>query len=39
MFEEILARVDSVAALGEPRRVRSNFVNGIKSYPVRMVGR
>jgi cytochrome P450 len=39
MFEEILARVDSVAALGEPRRVRSNFVNGIKSYPVRMTGR
>ena len=38
MFEEILARVDSVAALGEPRRVRSNFVNGIKSYPVRMLG-
>jgi cytochrome P450 len=39
MFEEILARVDSAEALGEPRRVRSNFVNGIKSYPVRLTGR
>jgi len=39
MFEEILARVDSAEALGEPRRVRSNFVNGIKGYPVRLSGR
>jgi cytochrome P450 len=39
MFEEILARVDHAEALGEPTRVRSNFVNGIKSYPVRLIGR
>jgi cytochrome P450 len=39
MFEEILARVDSAEALGAPTRVRSNFVNGIKSYPVRLTGR
>jgi cytochrome P450 len=39
MFEEILARVDSAEALGEPKRVRSNFINGIKSYPVRLTGK
>jgi cytochrome P450 len=39
MFEEILRRVDSVEQLGEIRRVRSNFVNGIKEFGVRMVGR
>lgn len=39
MFEEILARVDSAEALGEPKWVRSNFVNGIKSYPVRLTGK
>jgi cytochrome P450 len=39
MFEEILARVDHIEALGPATRVRSNFVNGIKSYPVRMAGR
>ena len=39
MFEEILARVDSADALGGPARVRSNFIHGIKSFPVRMSGR
>lgn len=39
MFEEILARMDRAEALGEPVRVRSNFINGIKSFPVRMSGR
>jgi cytochrome P450 len=38
MFEEILRRVDSVEQAGELRRVRSNFVNGIKEFPVRMTG-
>jgi cytochrome P450 len=38
MFEEILRRVDSVEQLGEIRQVRSNFVNGIKEFGVRMVG-
>jgi len=38
MFEEILRRVDAVEQLGEVRRVRSNFVNGIKEFPVRMTG-
>ena len=38
MFEEILARVDSVEQTGPVRRVRSNFVNGIKEFPVRVSG-
>ncbi len=38
MFEEILRRVDSVEQVGELRRVRSNFVNGIKEFGVRMTG-
>jgi cytochrome P450 len=38
MFEEILRRVDSVEQAGELRRVRSNFVNGIKEFGVRMTG-
>jgi cytochrome P450 len=39
MFEEILRRVDSATELEPPRRVRSNFVNGIKEYRVRVSGR
>jgi cytochrome P450 len=38
MFEEILRRVDRVEQIGEIRQVRSNFVNGIKEFGVRMVG-
>ena len=38
MFEEILARVDGVEQTGPVRRVRSNFVNGIKEFPVRVSG-
>ncbi len=38
MFEEILARVDSAEQTGPLRRVRSNFVNGIKEFPVRLSG-
>ncbi len=36
MFEEILARVDRIEAAGPVKRVRSNFVNGIKEFPVRI---
>jgi cytochrome P450 len=39
MFSELLARVSSVQQAGEVRRVRSNFVNGIKSFPVRVTTR
>jgi len=38
MFEEIVRRVDSAERLGDLRRVRSNFVNGIKAFPIRMIG-
>jgi cytochrome P450 len=36
MFEELLARVDDVEITGTVSRVRSNFINGIKSLPVRV---
>ena len=36
MFEELLARVDDVEITGTVPRVRSNFINGIKSLPVRV---
>jgi cytochrome P450 len=35
-FEEILKRFDSFELTGEPVRVRSNFVGGLKHLPVRM---
>ncbi|GAA3128899.1 cytochrome P450 [Streptosporangium carneum] len=34
MFEELLPRISDIRLAGEPRRVRSNFVNGIKDLPV-----
>ncbi len=36
MFETLLPRLRSVELTGDVRRVRSNFVNGIKSLPVRV---
>jgi len=36
MFEELLARVADVELTGAVRHVRSNFINGIKSMPVRV---
>jgi len=36
MFETLLPRLNSIARAGEITRVRSNFVNGIKSFPVRV---
>ena len=38
MFEECLARDLRLASNGPARRVRSNFVNGVKSMPVRVAG-
>ncbi len=35
MFREILARLGSMELAGEPARLRSNFINGIKHLPVR----
>ncbi len=34
MFSELLPRLESIELAGEVTRVRSNFVNGIKKFPV-----
>ncbi|MFI5952960.1 cytochrome P450 [Cryptosporangium sp. NPDC051539] len=36
MFEELLPRLESIELAGAVRRIRSNFVNGIKAFPVRV---
>ncbi|UYP19631.1 cytochrome P450 [Rhodococcus sp. Z13] len=36
MFETLIDRIDRVEPAGEPSRLRSNFINGIKSMPVRI---
>jgi cytochrome P450 len=36
MFETLLPRLASIELAGDVRRVRSNFVNGIKQLPVRV---
>jgi cholest-4-en-3-one 26-monooxygenase len=36
MFDELVRRVDSVEVIGDVKRLRSNFINGIKHLPVRM---
>ncbi len=35
MFEELVKRVPRVEQIGEVKRLRSNFINGIKHLPVR----
>ena len=35
-FEELLRRVRDIELVGEPVRVRSNFVGGLKHLPVRL---
>jgi cholest-4-en-3-one 26-monooxygenase len=37
LFEELVARVPHIEKLGEPERLRSNFINGIKHLPVRLL--
>jgi cytochrome P450 len=39
LFEEFLARNVDLELTGSPRRLRSNFTNGMKSLPVRVVAR
>jgi cytochrome P450 len=34
MFEELLPRISDIKRVGELERLRSNFVNGIKRFPV-----
>ena len=36
MFTELIPRLASIELNGEVRRVRSNFINGIKKFPVRV---
>jgi cholest-4-en-3-one 26-monooxygenase len=36
MFEELLARVESLTLAGEVSRLRSNFINGIKHLPTKV---
>ncbi|HEY8912925.1 cytochrome P450 [Lacisediminihabitans sp.] len=36
MYEDLLGRVHSMEQIGELSRLRSNFVNGIKRFPVRV---
>jgi cytochrome P450 len=38
-FEELLATFDAIELAGEPRRIRSNLNNGLKSLPVRLATR
>ncbi|MCB4821030.1 cytochrome P450 [Roseicella aerolata] len=38
LWEELLARFDRIEVLGEPRRIYSNFIHGIRSLPVRIPG-
>jgi cytochrome P450 len=39
LFEEFIARDVDLAITAPPRRLRSNFTNGLKSLPVRVVAR
>ncbi|GAA1502989.1 cytochrome P450 [Nocardioides humi] len=39
MFEELIPRLRSIELAGDVRRVRSNFVNGIKTLPVKVTTR
>ena len=39
MFEELLPRIESIELAGDVTRVRSNFVNGIKKFPVAITSR
>lgn len=39
MFEELIPRLQSIELNGEVRSVRSNFVNGIKTLPVKVTTR
>jgi cytochrome P450 len=36
MFRELLGRVPQLEAAGEPERLRSSFINGIKHLPCRV---
>jgi hypothetical protein len=37
LFEQLLPRLESIELTGPPARLRSNFTNGLKRLPVRVV--
>jgi cytochrome P450 len=37
VWEEILKRFERIEVVGEPRRLKSNFVKGYEALPVRIV--
>jgi cytochrome P450 len=37
LLEELVPRVERIELTGEPKRLRSNFTNGLKHLPVRLV--
>jgi hypothetical protein len=37
LFEQLLPRLASIELAGPPARLRSNFTNGLKRLPVRVV--
>ena len=39
LFEQLLPRIASIELTGPPARLRSNFTNGLKRLPVRVVER
>ena len=39
LFEELFARVSSIALNGEVQRLRSNFISGIKHLPIKVTWR
>ena len=39
IFEELLPRIERIEPAGEVSRLRSNFINGIKHMPVRVLSR
>jgi cholest-4-en-3-one 26-monooxygenase len=38
LFEQLIARMDDIALAGEVRKLRSNFINGIKTMPITFRG-
>jgi cytochrome P450 len=36
LLEELIPRVESIELAGEPKRLRSNFTNGVKRLPIRV---
>jgi hypothetical protein len=39
MFTELIPRLAAIELNGEVTRVRSNFINGIKKFPVRVAAK